>query len=823
MSGSGSKSADSGAGQSEEESESDSQPASEDSESKRASSASSSSSPPPSGVAQPGSSEEEDSETESDSSKAQADSEKNSPSPKSSPSARIPPASASSSQTGGSTSEEAPESSDDSSGETGENLSDAESSTTRSGSTAALSGVSFAYVFETNEEHKTRHEFPSKVRGCGRCHFLHNWQNWQEQTLYEDPGTGKPRSWLTDTQDPKKYVWHIGCALCSQAGQKNRFGNCRAEPKLSNILRHGRSPSHQAALATFLANAKDKERNEPKGVESFSSSPLAVSYSHIMFQRVLIQTGGSFHSFADWLKTAQLAGADVPSGGMGRKASAQLTEVMAERERNVTSKLLLNASVVGLLQDARDTKVPVLLKLVLWSWPRGLQKDAVLGVESMGHSGAGPPWVALRVAAVGHANDKGQSLINSVAALCPNDAAFSACKQRVRFMCTDGAFDQLRVADSARACFENLRFHTEDESHGALTIMRHAMEADQEISMTDSLFVSGKAPYSLAKFLGTSSHFAALFQQEQVADGLAVLKSFGFAPQRFDSRKKPFSRACQRLRQAFSALAKEAEGTDQKRRACALQLLEGLSGENSHRILLGGLLADLHFEFSRWVHSADESDPDPFLVQHGFETLSRRLNHLFGQGLILSKDNKASFTYQTAMFLKTTKVLHCGHNAFTFSIGDLDNPATLQEPLSRIKAVVGALRAMSDAVRPASSWMVRFTAFRLPSPCCENARQTFPHLTAAELKEEQEKVEGQLRCIWAEANLDVAACWSEFGKLLPAAESHRRGGAAVKVAWARASRDYPELTYARTHSFANRILEESCLCTFLSLNDLEIS
>ena len=46
----------------------------------------------------------------------------------------------------------------------------------------------------------------------------------------------------------------------------------------------------------------------------------------------------------------------------------------------------------------------------------------------------------------------------------------------------------------------------------------------------------------------------------------------------------------------------------------------------------------------------------------------------------------------------------------------------------------------------------------------KNARQTFPHLTAAELKEEQEKVEGQLKCIWTEANLDVAACWSEFGQ-----------------------------------------------------------
>ena len=88
----------------------------------------------------------------------------------------------------------------------------------------------------------------------------------------------------------------------------------------------------------------------------------------------MIRTGGAFESFKEWLRAAKLSGADVPGDCTGPKVSRQLTAVMAARERDATTKLLSSFIVCGLFQDARSSKVPVLCRGVLWSWPRGLSR-----------------------------------------------------------------------------------------------------------------------------------------------------------------------------------------------------------------------------------------------------------------------------------------------------------------------------------------------------------------------------------------------------------------------------------------------------------------
>ena len=251
------------------------------------------------------------------------------------------------------------------------------------------------------------------------------------------------------------------------------------------------------------------------------------------------------------------------------------------------------------------------------------------------------------------------------------------------------------------------------------------------------------------------------------------------------------------MEQAFSALAAEAEGADPGRRETALHLLSNLSGDHSSRILLAGMLADLIWEYSKWVHSADEDDPDPFWVQRGFERLFERLRLLFTTGLILAEENKESFTKECVRFLRKTKVLHCGKTAFTFSIGNLDDAATLAEPLTRIKVLVKALEKLLPAVRSPSSWLSSFLAYHLPSPCGPNARRSFAHLRPAELSERKGQIQGHLATIWRKAGMDVDSCWREFLQLLPSAESHRSQGATVKAAWALASQDFPELKLAR--------------------------
>lgn len=306
-----------------------------------------------------------------------------------------------------------------------------------------------------------------------------------------------------------------------------------------------------------------------------------------------------------------------------------------------------------------------------------------------------------------------------------------------------------------------------------------------------------------------------------MADGLSVLKHFGWAPQRFDSRKKPYARAALRLQQAFSSLAAEAEGHDPKRRDCALHLLNGLSGANSGRILLAGMLADLTWEFSKWVHVADEDDPDPFWVQRGCEQLFERLRILFTSGLILADENKESFTKECVRFLRKTKVLHCGKTVFTFSVGDLDDPATLSEPLTRMKVLVKALEKLLPAVRSPSSWLARFLAYQLPSPCSPGARRSFSHLEPRELQERERQVKDHLSLVWSRAGLAVEPCWREFLQLLPSAERHRAAGSTVKSAWALASADFPELRLARRFGFF-LLVTATCKISFQHFKGMHI-
>ena len=87
--------------------------------------------------------------------------------------------------------------------------------------------------------------------------------------------------------------------------------------------------------------------------------------------------------------------------------------------------------------------------------------------------------------------------------------------------------------------------------------MANSMKGDPEIVLTDQLLVTGKQPYSLAKFLSTSMIFRKTVGDAQLADEVAFVKNFGWAPQRFNSRARPYARETRRWKTIFDAVAKE--------------------------------------------------------------------------------------------------------------------------------------------------------------------------------------------------------------------------------------------------------------------------
>ena len=130
-------------------------------------------------------------------------------------------------------------------------------------------------------------------------------------------------------------------------------------------------------------------------------------------------------------------------------------------------------------------------------------------------------------------------------------------RQQMRALCSDGA--DLQVPMAASVTFPGLKFYAWDEAHGSQRLLANAIkDSSEEIKNTDEILVSGKKPYSLAKFIQTSTVFRKTVGDAQIQNEVAFLKKFGWAPQRFSSRARPLARESRRWNAVFDAVAQEA-------------------------------------------------------------------------------------------------------------------------------------------------------------------------------------------------------------------------------------------------------------------------
>ena len=89
-----------------------------------------------------------------------------------------------------------------------------------------------------------------------------------------------------------------------------------------------------------------------------------------------------------------------------------------------------------------------------------------------------------------------------------------------------------------------------------------------------------------------------------------------------------------------------------------MHFLASLGGQNSTRLLLGGLLADLSAEHYSWVATGDLANPDAATVMDRRDRFYHRLDVLFLEGHIFKMPD--TYTGATLEFLKTTRFCHHG-------------------------------------------------------------------------------------------------------------------------------------------------------------------
>ncbi len=212
---------------------------------------------------------------------------------------------------------------------------------------------------------------------------------------------------------------------------------------------------------------------------------------------------------------------------------------MAQYEKDLTHRLLRDGAVFRLQADGLERTYQVEIGTVIWSLSSDLEHVLTHGERAGWLEVLGPrgPWIVERIIGMQEFPQR-MDCDGKVTMLeaCVRRACLSASgevdtklhqhvRDQTRVWCSDGA--DLQVPMTASASFPGLVFHAWDEAHSAQRLCANAMTDGDEVSITDQLLVTGKKPYSLAKFLSTSMVFRKTMTNAQLADSVAFVKMSG--------------------------------------------------------------------------------------------------------------------------------------------------------------------------------------------------------------------------------------------------------------------------------------------------------
>ena len=604
--------------------------------------------------------------------------------------------------------------------------------------------------------------------------------------------------------------------------------------KFQNILRHGNATKlqqqklaanfgpqpginweHEMAVQQWCQQQSSKlvAESAAKVTESVARDRRS-AFIHL---RTLLETKGSFLSLELWAAAAQVEKTDHEKHSPDD--FKKCLQTIVSYEQFITKTLLEHGTVFRLQADGRKRVYQVEVGAVLWKFPAALEPvraDLDKGgcISCLGARG---PWIVERL--IGMHEFPGEMHLEGKVSMVEKAVRSTTLgadgevdtklhqhiKQNTRVWTSDGAdLDVGHALVSRGCCFSGLLCHAWDESHSAGRLLASALKHDKEVIEVDNLLVTGREPYSLAKFVSTSDVFRKKFGDAQVTDGVAFVRNFGWAPQRFQSRARPYARESRRWHTIWTAVAAEAEGKDPKRRELAVHLLTSLSGSNSMRLLLGGMLADLSAEHYTWVATGDVANPDASTVMERVDQFRNRLAVLFLEGHILKMAD--TYTGATLAYLKEAHFYHYGSNVAVFGISGLADPGTrcqVREALQRVQRIVMNIEECFKVYRAETSWLALFTAFRLPSTriCAKEAAQ----------RAESAASRGCISCACvscAKAKLQqilvktgvaasAATAISQWQKLLPRAEVLQQSGQSTREAWGQAAAEFPEFVAGR--------------------------
>ena len=533
------------------------------------------------------------------------------------------------------------------------------------------------------------------AKGCHICLFWKNRFQWSQRFSYEDETTKQKLPWIACSSSGQAV-----CLPCNESGVGvNKIARGQGRFHYGNLIRHAGSKSHQKAVRL----AQNKRSAESGGAECFAnpgaasalktvtmtpSEQLGITAHEIAFLRVMVETRGSFRDFELWAAAAKPCGLASSPPPPSRARCKTVLQSMATFERQLTHQLMQAATSFRLQADGQGRIYQVEMGMVIWKLPRPFSWLLQPGQESpwLVQLGGRGPWLAERVICMrevpGELDTAGK--VDMVA-----QCVLRACSQtsgavdvelhkrvsaNIRAWASDGA--DRGVGDAATQNYAGMVFREWEESHSAAKLLEHAVKNHDEARLVDGLLISGvenapqitpgKRPMSLGKFLTTSEVFKNKCNAAQRHAGIALCANFGYAPQRYVSRARPMSREQRRWGPIWDALAEEAHGSS-SRAPLARYFLRELGGENSHRLLFGGMLTDIAVEHYEWVAGGDKGHPDPTTAVDGEELFLKRLTVLIDEGSVVT--TAETYTGAVLEFLKRGKTIQYGNRAQSCGLG----------------------------------------------------------------------------------------------------------------------------------------------------------
>ena len=619
---------------------------------------------------------------------------------------------------------------------------------------------------------------------CARCRYHRNRDNWHKTLTYTDKD-GEEGTWLEERCDAG-HLWGLGCKVCRWDGAQNAWGSTSMRDermtRLSSLLRHACSRRHVEALAALPKGGDDD--GPPEGnLRADRVDVPGVALCVTAYK--CAKAGSSFQSYGPDVENARQCGADIPRNRCSREIARRLIWCAAELLREQDRRLLEWCTDISMTMDGRKGKLIVRARL---SMGKGMPPDLTLMEASPREDGGaleaspqedgggaaittghGKHIVTIdRILTLRQADpletteELSSHLVDALRDACGDgddgEALFAAVKEKVRVFTPDGAADE-QLAGKLVA----------DSLPGMLIVLRcaaHAVNGAVKAGWTGQGQVdtiTREVVLEVAKFVRSSERFAMRIGRKAANDLVASLSNFSFAPQRFASKERAFTRFVCFGKAVMECLALEvAIPTDPQRKEWAARILRSLDGPSWALI---GMLADLSEDCVKFVRKFDALALNPIEAASEIAAFDQMLREEYVRGDMWLR-REGTFSARVLNMLRDVKIVQYGSEC---TVIKTPSKAESERCQATIANVARGIKAYLKGQFPSFSFQMRFRCFSLERDF-QACRTDLDELLA--LMPTVFTVDDRILCV------------GEFDRARPRAVTYRGEGESERDAWA---------------------------------------